>query len=200
MPIYPGDKSPGIKKITTIENEGYRETKITISSHTGTHIDAPSHILGNGPFLDDLEVSHFYGKATLINIPDKINKAITIEELKHYESKIQNIKFLILKTDWSKYWGKNEYFVNYPYLSDEAAEWLSGFNLKGIGVDTISIDRPNTDIFTVHKTLLLKNIIIIENLTNLNSIKNNYFMLSVLPLRYKDADGSPVRAIAIEDI
>ncbi len=200
MPIYPGDESPHLKKVATIEKEGYRETEITIYSHTGTHIDAPCHMLKNGLFLDDFEVSHFYGRATLINIPDEINKVITIKELKYYESKIQNVQFLILKTGWSKYWGKNSYFENYPYLSDEVAEWLTQFNLQGVGVDAISTDKSDTYNFAVHKILLAKNIIIIENLNNLDSIRNSYFMLSVLPLRYKDADGSPVRAIAIEDI
>jgi kynurenine formamidase len=140
MPIYPGDEPPSLKKVATIKKEGYRETEITIYSHTGTHIDAPGHILENGPFLDNLEVSYFFGKATIINFPDisnKINNIITVNELKCYQEKIDKVQFLIFNTSWSKHWGKKDYFENYPYLNDEAAEWLSGFNLQGIGIDTI---------------------------------------------------------------
>lgn len=203
MPIYPGDEPPNFKKVAIIDKNCYRETKITIYSHTGTHIDAPGHILENGPFLDNLKASHFFGKATIINFPDisnKINNIITINELKCYQERINKVQFLILNLGWSKYWGKDNYFENYPYLSDEAAEWLSGFNLQGVGIDAISIDGSDTNNFIVHKTLLSKDIIIIENLTNLDSVQNDYFMLSVLPLKYKNADGSPVRAIAIENI
>jgi len=200
MPVYPGDESPIFQTSNTFEEDGFRETKIDFYSHTGTHIDAPAHMLENGQFLDDLKMSHFFGKATIINIDNKKNYIITVNELKNYQEKINNVHFLIFNTGWSKFWGKKEYFNNYPYLSDEAAEWLSEFNLKGIGIDAISIDKSDTNNFYVHKMLLAKNIIIIENLTNLKSIKNDYFMISVLPLKYKHADGSPVRAITIENI
>jgi arylformamidase len=203
MPIYPGDEPPNFKKVATLEKEHYRETEITFYSHTGTHIDAPGHILENGPFLDNLKVSHFFGKATIISFPEisnKINNIITINKLKRYQEKINKVQFLIFNLGWGKYWGKENYFENYPYLSDEAAEWLSGFNLQGVGIDAISIDKSDTSNFPIHKTLLSKNIIIIENLTNLDFVKNDFFMFSVLPLKYKNADGSPVRAIAIENI
>jgi len=200
MPVYPGDEPPIFQTGTTIEKEGYRDTKITIYSHTGTHIDAPGHMLQNGLFLDNLKASHFFGKATIINFTNKKNYIITVNELKCYQEKINKVQFLIFNTGWSTYWGQNQYYENYPYLGNETAEWLSEFNLKGIGIDAISIDRSDTKNFFVHKTLLAKNIIIIENLNNLDSVKNNYFMLSVLPLKYKNADGSPVRATAIENI
>ena len=70
--------------------------------------------------------------------------------------------------------------------------------LKGIGIDAISIDDIKSTTFAVHKILMPKDIIIIENLTNLDCISNEYFILSIMPLKNKDADGSPVRAISIE--
>ncbi|HKK82957.1 MAG TPA: cyclase family protein [Atribacterota bacterium] len=200
MPIYPEDESPSFEKVATIAKEGYRETEITLYSHTGTHIDAPGHMLEQGNFLENIEIDSFLGKAIILNFDNRKNPLINLDSLKQHQDKINKVEFVIINTGWGAYWGQNQYYENYPYLGNEAAEWLSEFNLKGIGIDTISIDRSDTNNFIVHKTLLAKNIIIIENLTNLGSVQNDYFMLSVLPLKYKNADGSPVRAIAIEDI
>jgi len=199
MPVYPGDEPPNFKKVATIEKEGYEETKIKLYSHTGTHIDAPGHMLKHGNFLENIEIDSFFGEAIILNFDKRKNLLINLDSLLQHQDKINKVEFVIIKTGWSTYWGQNQYYENYPHLSKGAAEWLSKFNLKGIGIDAISIDRSDTKNFIVHKTLLAKNIIIIENLTNLDSVKNNYFMLSVLPLKYKNADGSPVRAIAIED-
>ncbi|MFW6149418.1 MAG: cyclase family protein [Atribacterota bacterium] len=200
MLIYPGDELPNFKKVATIDKNGYRETKITLHSHTGTHIDAPAHMLKHGNFLENIEINSFFGKAIILNFDNRKNPLINLDALLLHQEKIKKVEFVIIKTGWSKYWGENKYYENYPYLSKEAAEWLSEFNLKGIGIDAISIDRSDTNNFIVHKILLARNIFIIENLTNLDSVQNDYFMLSVLPLKYKGADGSPVRAIAIEDI
>jgi arylformamidase len=201
MPVFPETKPPILQQDSILKENGFREIKITFDSHTGTHIDAPGHMLNDGFFLDNMNIGHFFGKATILNFCSCKKPLIARNELSLYYEKISKVDFVIIKTRWSQYWGKSQYYENYPYLSNEAAEWLSGFNLlKGVGIDTISIDGPDSTDFTVHKILLSKNMIIIENLTNLNAIKNEFFMLSVLPLKIKNADGSPVRAIAIEEI
>ncbi len=199
MPVFPGTEKPVFKKANTLENDGFKEMKITMYSHTGTHIDAPAHMINNGKYLDDLNVGHFIGKATIIDFSNRNKKLINIESLKQYKERIKNVEFIIIKTGWSKYWGDKKYFGEFPSLTERSAKWLSQFELKGIGIDAISVDNIKSTTFTVHKVLLSKDIIIIENLTNLDAINKNYFILNVLPLKNKNADGSPVRAIAIED-
>ncbi len=200
MPVFPGTEQPIFEKANILENDGFQEAKITMYSHTGTHIDAPAHMLSNGPYLDNLDIAHFIGNATILDFSNEKMEVIDVDSLKPYEKKINNIEFLIIKTGWSKYWGDKKYYEDFPSLSEEAAKWLSEFNLKGIGIDAISIDDINSVTFAVHKILMPKNIIIIENLTNLDSITNEYFILSIMPLKNKNADGSPVRAISIENI
>ena len=200
MPVFPGTEQPILEKVKALENEGYREAKISMYSHTGTHIDAPAHMLSQGPRLDDLDVEHYIGKAVILDFSTGGMELIDLASLKPYEEKIKKVEFLIIKTGWSKYWGDKKYFEDFPSLSEEAAKWLSEFNLKGIGVDTASIDTIKSTTFAVHKILLQKNILIIENLTNLDSLGKEYFVLSVLPLKNKNADGSPVRAVSIEDL
>jgi len=103
----------------------------------------------------------------------------------------------LIHTGWSLYWGTEKYFSNYPVLSLKAADWLSRFELKGFGLDTISADEADSQDFSVHKALLRNDTIIIENLTNLEKLPCSQFVFSCFPLNFEDADGSPVRAVAI---
>jgi len=200
MPVFPGTEGPIFQKANTLEKNGFQEAKITMYSHTGTHIDAPAHMLSDGPYLDDLNIDHFIGKAVILDFSNENIEWIDINALKTYEERIKNAQFIIIKTGWSKYWGNKKYYEAFPCLSEEAAKWLTEFNLKGIGIDAISIDHIKSTTFPVHKILMKKEIIIIENLTNLDSISRDYFILSIMPLKNKAADGSPVRAISIEGI
>jgi len=200
MPVFPGTEQPIFENANTLEKDGFQESKITMYSHTGTHIDAPAHMLSDGLYLDDLDVDCFIGNAIILDFSKAKKALIDVDSLKAYEKKIKNIEFIIIKTGWSKYWGDKKYYEGFPSLSEEAAKWLTQFNLKGIGIDAISIDDMESTTFAVHKILMSNNIIIIENLTNLDSIRAEYFILSILPLKNKNADGSPVRAISIEKI
>lgn len=200
MPVFPGTERPILERANTLEKDGFQEAKITMYSHTGTHIDAPAHMLHDGAYLDNLKINHFIGNAIVIDFSNKGLQVIDVESLKPYEDKVGNVEFVILKTGWDKHWGSEKYYEDFPSLSREAAEWLSAFHLKGIGIDAISIDDIHSTTFAVHKIFMEKNILIIENLTNLDRIHSEYFLLSILPLKSKDADGSPVRAIAMEDI
>ncbi|MDD2573768.1 MAG: cyclase family protein [Bacillota bacterium] len=199
-PVFPGTEQPIFSRANTIERDGFRETKITMYSHTGTHIDAPAHMLDGGLSLDSINIEGFIGKAVILDFSNLKSGLIDIDDIKPWEKKIQRALFVIIKTGWSKYWGQDKYYGGFPSLSREAAGWLAGFNLKGIGVDAISIDDMDSTTFDVHKTLLSNNILIIENLTNLDAVENEYFTLCVMPLKTKDSDGSPVRAAAIEDL
>lgn len=125
------------------------------------------------------------------------SQSIGIKSLIKYESSIEDLDYLILKTGWSKYWGDNNYFEGFPTLSTDAAEWVLKHNLRGIGIDAMSVDPIEAKTFPVHHILFKKDFIIIENMANLDEVGDEQFLLSCLPLKLKDADGSPVRAVAI---
>ncbi len=200
MPVFPGTEKPIIQKANTIEKDGFAEVKITMYSHTGTHMDAPAHMIPQGTTLDSFPIEQFIGKCIILDFSNISEKIINVSTLKVYEEKIKEVEFLILKTGWSQYWGSEAYYKEFPALSDEAALWLTKFKLKGIGIDAISIDDMDSVTFAVHKKLMEENILVIENLTNLDEVGEEPFTLSVLPLKTGDADGSPVRAVAIKDI
>jgi arylformamidase len=199
MPVYPGTEQPVISDPCTIEGCGFAEKKITLYSHTGTHMDAPSHILKGAPCLEDLGAGHFIGNGVVIDLRQNAveNRSIELDDLLPFKELVTGKQFILLHTGWGKYWGRDEYFKGYPILSTDAAGWLAEFNPRGIGIDMISIDPPDTEDMNIHKIFLSRNIVIIENLSNLSELTWMSFVFCCFPLKLDDSDGSPVRAIAV---
>jgi kynurenine formamidase len=198
MPVFPGTEPPVFEQANTLEENGFIEARITMYSHTGTHIDAPAHMFKDGRTLDEFPIEHFVGNAAVLDFSSREIKQIEVGDLQPFEPVLaDNVEFVILKTGWSKYWGTPQYFEGFSYLTDEAATWLTQFHLKGIGIDAISIDAMDSIKFSVHKIFMQRNILIVENLTNLSSLDSKPFLFSVMPLKTKCADGSPARAVAM---
>jgi len=197
MPVYPGTEPPLFFTACTIEAMGFLEKKITFYSHTGTHMDAPGHIIPGAKTLDQIPTDRFMGKGTVIDLVGNEGPTIDLELLKPHQGRIERCEFLLFHTGWADLWGKGEYLTDYPVLSREAAAWLAGFPLKGIGADTISADEAESAAFPIHTILLERGIVIIENLTNLGALPDSEFDFCCFPLKIEKADGSPVRAVAI---
>ena len=122
MTHYPGTPPPSLKRFCTIEEDGYTELEMVITTHTGTHIDAPAHIIPGGKTLEKYDISCFTGKAICLDCTSC--KTITKEFLQKSLIQSDGVVFLILKTGWAKKWGKDEYFNDFPVLSDEAAKFV----------------------------------------------------------------------------
>ena len=197
MPVYPGTKPPVILTGCSIDEAGFWEKKITMFSHTGTHMDAPAHLIKGAKTLDQLPIEQFFGKAFILRRGDNQAGVIEMDELLPHADLLAQAEFILLQTGWSRYWGTEKYFSGYPVLSPEAAALLGELPLKGLGVDTISVDAIDSTTYPVHISLLEKNIVIIENLTDLNKIAGVFCTFSCFPLKLTEADGSPLRAIAL---
>jgi arylformamidase len=198
MPVYPGTRHVKLITAGTFVQEGYHEIRMDISTHTGTHIDCGYHLLVDGLNTITTPVNHFYGKGMVADCRNiSAGGSITKEFLQQMETDIGNSDFLLIHTGWSQYWGSEEYFTKFPVLHRDAATYLSSFNLKGIGSDTISFDPVDSMELPVHHILLSKGLILVENLVNLESLLNHDFVFSCFPLKIKNGDGSPVRAVGI---
>lgn len=197
MPLYPGTPPPVFKTPHTIDKDGFAERNITLSSHIGTHIDAPAHIIPRTATLDQLSISRFVGSASVIDLTGLRGPKIRRANLEPHRSLIKACEFVLLHTGWSRCWGEQKYFEDYPVLSDEAVLWLAAFHLKGVGVDMISVDEPGSTELFVHSTLLERGILIIENLAHLEQLPETGFTFCCFPLKLQDAEASPVRAAAI---
>lgn len=198
--MFPGDEKPKIVRRTSVDKDLYTESSLRISSHVGTHMDSSYHVYNDGIPLDMHEVNQFVGDAIVINVSSKNeNEFITMKDLADYQEVLANIDYIIFNTGWHRKWNSEGYFTGYPIIDEEVAEYISISQIKGIGVDTISIDRTFEDQLKNHHILLKrKEFVVIENLTNLDKI-SGVFQFICLPLKWEDADGAPVRAIAIQN-
>ena len=196
MTVFPGTEPPVFETGSSIETDGFEEKKITLFSHTGTHMDAPAHIIPGALTLDQFEVDRFGGRACVVDVSGIETAKVEVGVLEARAEPIQASDFVILHSGWSRLWESEDYFRGFPVLSPEAAEWLVEAGIKGLGIDMISVDEVDSTDFTVHNILLGANLVIIENLTNLELLPDSVFSFYCFPLRIDQADGSPVRAVA----
>jgi len=196
--VYPGSDHPVLKNTASLQQEGYREKELLLSTHHGTHIDCPVHILSEGLHTGNAPLTLFYGKGFVLDCrafsPDEKIPAAAIRSL---EPELSGTDFLLLLTGMDRYWKTKEYGGRYPVPGHEAADYLTRFHLKGIGIDALSIDPVADTELAVHKIFLSRNILIIENLTGLEKLLNKEFLFCCFPLKIEEGDGSPVRACAI---
>jgi arylformamidase len=193
MPVYPGDEPPVITTTATIDRDGYQTQRLILTTHTGTHLDAPAHLIPLAKTLDQFPVSHFQGPARVVDCRG-VQGEITLPHLEPL-TRLQGAEFILILTGWDRHWGTAAYFTGFPVLSREAALWLAALPFKGIGVDAASIDHPDVDTLTNHRSFLEREILIIENLAHLDAITDRPCHLSCLPLPITQADGAPARVI-----
>jgi kynurenine formamidase len=199
MPVYPGTEGPKLQVSNTYEKDGFKETLLTMYSHTGTHMDAPAHLFKQRTTLDSLPIEQFVGKGLVINCSDlQEGERITMSYIDNVIEKANKAEFILFYTGWDKRWGTDSYFGDYPYITEEVAEYLISSNKKGVGLDVIGIDPIYDENLSIHRKLLSENeIVIIENLNCLDQIGNELFTFCALPMKYENSDGAPIRAIAI---
>lgn len=200
LPMFPGSPKPQFISWSTIKKDGYNLELLFLSSHSGTHMDAPYHFIKNGKKIHEIPVSRLTNNAILIKLRKKANQAISKNDIIKFEKKhgiIPKNSTIIFATGWQKNLQSTNYFEKNPGLSVSAAKYLTSKKINLVGIDSPSIDLGNEKKFSVHQILSKNNILIVENLANLTKISGNYFKLVVLPLKLKDATGSPVRAIAL---
>ena len=201
MQVYPDTPPPSFEVTNTVYKDGYTEHRISMPSHTGTHIDAPHHILQDAKPLDKFPLEKFTGRAIVIDCLGR--DEISLEYLQLFEDKIVAVEFILFFTGWQNRWNTEKYFENCPVPTREAAEWMTTFNLKGVGVDAFSLDKINSalnvseDSLPNHYIFLRKEILLIENLTNLDKLQGHIFTFQCFPIKVENADGSPVRAVAM---
>ncbi len=190
MQVYKNkkDKKP-IININTIKD--LTESKISMDMHTGTHMDMPMHFVKNGKTIDTLDLNRVITTCKVLDFT-YINDAITPEDLK--KKNLDEGDFLLFKTKNSY---SNVFDFDFIYLNYDGADFLNEINIKGVGIDSLGIERSQKN-HPTHKILLENEIIIIEGL-RLKDIKEGIYKLIALPLKLKGVEASPVRAVLLGD-
>lgn len=196
--VFPGSPSPKFITWNKMDVHNYHSEVIFMSTHTGTHMDAPSHFVTGVSSIDQIPVNRFISRATLIKVAKASDELITVSEIEASGVKILEGNSIVFSTFWENELDKDYYFSHSPGLSEDAAEYLINKKVNAVCIDSPSIDRGSDSNFPVHKLLLNKEILIVENLCNLSKIDNQNFTLIMIPLKLSGASGSPIRAIAID--
>ena len=192
--VFPGSPQPSFIAWSTFAANGYDLEVVHMSTHTGTHMDAPSHFAKGRPAIDKIEAGRFVSSAILIKTAKKAGESISRDELSREEIKKGNS--VVIATGWEKHYGRH-YMVKNPGLSKGAAEYLVEKKANVVAIDGPSIDPGHDEKFTAHNILLPAGVLVIENLCNLHKIKEKRFTLVAAPLKLARATGSPIRALAI---
>jgi len=192
---WPGDGAALIERVLKIEDgEIANVTHLSMSAHTGTHIDAPYHFLKDGNTVENLPLDVLIGEASVIEIKEAPLLTATVLKEAHIP---QNTKRLLIKTRNSEQWkkGAKEFIEDYVAISGDGAEYLVELGVQLIGVDYLSV-APFDDLVPTHQTLLGANVVIVEGL-NLAGIEPGAYTLYCLPLKIAGSDGAPARAILV---
>ena len=217
--VYPGYAFLRLIPILNYENHVLMSCNVEIWLHAGTHVDAPLHVVEDGDSIDEAGLDRLVREAVILDLRSYVSNSspITAEtleraygDLKRQGEEVREGDIIVLRTDWSVRYSpaSSEYRELAPYLTEEAVDWLLARKPSAVGFDFPEerIDKlketlgkkPSETPLPLHVKLLSRGIYLIEHLTNLNQLTKSRVLLAAAPLKIRGAEGSPVRAFAIE--
>ena len=192
LPVYPGDPRVRIEPVSRLaRGDAANVSSITMSTHSGTHLDPPRHYNDHGIPVDRIPLSILIGQALVVEIPGI--KAITTDDLCRLP--VRGEVRLLLKTANSLLWSNPAFSADYSCLTPDGARFLVETGVKLVGIDYLSVERHDGD-GEVHRILLDNGVVILEGL-NLDGVAAGSYELVCLPLKIRDGDGAPARAVLI---
>lgn len=193
MHVFAGDPAPEIKRMKSIEENGANVSVISLGTHTGTHVDPPFHFVQGGNTVDELDLSLLMGEAKVFEVYGTLK--IQPEHLINLD--IQKGDMVLFKTDNVKRWKQLQFQKEFTSLGLEGAQYLVEKGVKAVGIDYLSIEEYHGG-GHVHRLLLGHGVVVVEGLY-LNDVNPGKYKFICLPLKIKGGDGSPARAILIEE-
>ncbi|MFZ2529817.1 MAG: cyclase family protein [Rhodococcus sp. (in: high G+C Gram-positive bacteria)] len=194
--VYPGDPTPSLTPHATLRDDGYNLLRIDLGSQTGTHVDAPSHMREHGAPVDSLDPALFVGRGVVVDVRGLPARARIVTEL------LGDVvcgpgDIVLLHTGWDVYYGTDRYF-EHPYPDADVCRLLLDRGVRTIGIDAPSLDATGATEFPAHWLVADAGGVICENLCGLERIDFPNPLISILPIRLRDGDGAPVRAVAMQ--
>jgi kynurenine formamidase len=199
--VFPGSPQPCFSQWSKFDCQGYDSEAMFMSTHTGTHVDAPSHFKPGLASIDMIPADRLVCNAVLIRVEKSASQLIEQHDL---GNQIRQGDTVVIATGWEKRAASRNYMTENPGLSKQAARYLAKKKVNAVAIDCPSIDAGTDSRFTAHNILLQNNILAIENLCNLDRIattssstSSNKFTLIISPLKLAAATGSPARVLAL---
>jgi arylformamidase len=197
-PTMPLDPKCAVIAHHTIASMKYNITQLILSTHQGTHLDAPYHFFDKGRTVDRLDLSKCVGEAEVLDFSHiGLKYPLRPSDFAAYQRRIKPGAHLLLRTNWWKKFPRPGYLSDGPMITPELARWFVRKKIHLLGIETPGVHPVEWEL--VHKILLQAEIVIVEGLAYLNKIKKDRVFFAAAPLKIQGRDGSPVRAFAIED-
>jgi arylformamidase len=190
MLAYPGDPPFDREPVQRAGEAPYSLSRMTLTTHSGTHVDAPAHFLAGGTTVDQLPFEILLGKARVVELlaRERVERA-DLEALD-----LRDDLRVLLKTRMSGQMLKPAYQEDHVYVTVDAAHYLAQAGIKLVGFDYLSIDRSGSADFPAHLALLGAGVVVIEGL-DLSEVEPGEYDMTCLPLRVAGADAAPARVV-----
>ena len=199
MPLWPTYPNLKIEPVGTVPRDGYLVESFYGVTHSGTHVDAPAHMLENGDPIDKIPIDSLILPSFMIKLKAKGNEIDASEFEEKWDSRYDG-KGLLINTGWYKKRAfTKEFQYDFPGLSEDAADFLIKKKIKLVGIDTLGIEPYSHKDFMVHKKILGSGLVIIEDLYGLDQLEESKeYLLVTAPLKIENGSGAPARVYAIE--
>jgi arylformamidase len=193
--VYPGNPGIVIEAQQAIaKGAGANVSRVSFGSHTGTHVDAARHFFDDGETVDEIPLERLIGPAYLIAVDESLS-SVGANDLERHD--LGGHKRILIRTRNSSFIDDRDFHRDYTFLAPDGAEYLVSKGVELVGVDYLSIEQFHSGHHRTHRTLLEKNVVIVEGLS-LGGIAPGEYDLICMPLRLEGLDGAPARAILIE--
>ncbi|BCY08628.1 cyclase family protein [Actinoplanes sp. L3-i22] len=201
--VYPGDPVPRASVHATVRRDGFNLLRLDMGSQTGTHVDAPYHFQDDAPRLHELDLGLFTGPGVLVDVRGTgAREPIGWERVAPYANRLGPGIVVLICTGWSAHYGTEAYF-DHPYLGADACRRMLDLGVRTFCVDAINIDETPDEThpgvgYPVHHLIAGAGGVIGENFRNLELVDFPDPLISCLPIALENADGAPVRAVAMQ--
>jgi kynurenine formamidase len=201
IPGSPSLPSPELETIRRVEADGMNVQRYSAPTHVGTHVDAPRHFLADGPTIDEYPLERFAGSGVVLDVERDAAEEIPLADVEAAAADAGGVRsgdIVFLRTGWGRRFDDHDAYQRYPWLAADVADWLLERDVKLLGVDTISPDRPRAmrpdgwDAYPLHRTLLPADILIMEHLY-LEDVAGQRLEIVGFPMKLAGGDGAPVR-------
>ncbi|MFD1735095.1 cyclase family protein [Bacillus salitolerans] len=191
MPVYKNkpEKQPTFNRVT---NAHVTESRLSLDVHTGTHMDAPLHMINDADTIETIPLEKIVGSCKVFDLT-KVEDGITKDDLQGLT--IEKNDFVLFKTSNSF---DEEFNFDFIYIKEDAATYLADLSIRGVGIDALGVERSQPG-HPTHKALFSKDIIVIEGLRLKEVPAGEYFMVAA-PLKLIGTDAAPARVLLFEGL
>lgn len=201
VPDWPGEELQPFQLIRyRVKVNTGLQNNLRMNLHCGTHVDAPSHYAEGRADIDGVDFRLLMGDCAVVDVEKGPLGQVTAEDLRRHEALVRSAPMVFLSTGWERMWRRPEYGSQYPFLTEDAGEFLLEAGVKVVGVDTPGPDAPIRSPYRkgdpLHWMLLGRDVLIVENLTNLRPLVGRRVWVFAVPINIRGATGAPARVLA----